>query len=365
MEALPLSVRRLRRVLIGVSMLCALLVLVVVAVLIYWRLYLLGPSSGAFARGPYVVSLSEDSASLAWSVRDARAVELRAIAGDGSQAVAQGGSFTGLEPGTVYAWTAAVDGRAQASGSFVTAPATLDTPVTFGVIGDYGSGNDHEWAVARVLAAGRPDFILTAGDNSYLAALPQLLDRNIFKPLAQVMANAPLWATMGEHDLAWRGGEAVASALRLPGSEGRYAVRYGPVQIVLLGLSADAGAIAFARQELARPGPSVRFVIVHQPLKPGNAILPLLRRRGVAAVFAGHLHRYERQLVDGVLEFTVGTSGEGPGAAEFTRATAGAAVSRLDYGLLRVTVTADGVEYRFVDQRGRVLDHATGTLVGP
>jgi hypothetical protein len=202
MEALPLSVRRLRRVLIGVSMLCAVLVLVVVALLIYWRLYLLGPSSGAFARGPYLVSLTEDSASLAWSVRDARAVELRAISGDGSQAEARDGSFTGLEPGTVYAWTAAVDGRAQASGSFVTAPATLDTPVTFGLIGDYGSGNDHEWAVARVLAAGRPDFVLTAGDNSYLAALPQLLDRNIFKPLAEVMASAPMWATMGEHDLA-------------------------------------------------------------------------------------------------------------------------------------------------------------------
>jgi hypothetical protein len=361
MEALPPSVRRLRRVLIGVSMLCAVLVLVVAAVLIYWRLYLLGPSSGAFARGPYLVALSEDSASLAWSVRGGGAVELRAMAGDGSQAEARGGSFTGLEPGTVYAWTAAV----QASGSFVTAPATLDTPVTFGVIGDYGSGNDHEWAVARVLASGRPDFVLTAGDNSYLAALPQLLDRNIFKPLAEVMANAPLWATMGEHDLAWRGGEAVSSALRLPGSEGRYAIWYGPVQVVLLGLKADAGAIAFARQELARPGPSVRFVVVHQPLKPGNAILPLLRQRGVAAVFAGHLHRYERQLVDGVLEFTVGTSGEGPGAAEFTRATAGAAVSRLDFGLLRVTVTTGGVEYRFVDQRGRVLDQATGTLAGP
>ncbi len=364
MDALPPSVRRLRRALIAVSMLCAALVLVVAAVLIYWHLYLLGPSAGAFSRGPYLVSLSQDSATLAWNVRDGAAVELRAVAGDGSQVEAAGGSFSGLRPATVYAWTAAVDGRTQASGAFTTAPLTLETPISFGVIGDYGAGNDHEWAVARVLAAGRPDFVLTAGDNSYLAAVPALLDRNIFKPLAAVMQNAPLWATMGEHDLAWRGGAAVTSALHLPDSEGRYAVRYGPVQIVLLGLSADAGAIAFARRELARPGPSVRFVVVHQPIQAGNAILPLLRERRVAAVLAGHLHRYERRVVDGVLEFTIGTSGEGPGGAEFTRATRSAAVSRLDYGLLRVSVTATGVEYRFVDERGRVLDQASGSLVG-
>jgi hypothetical protein len=42
MNDLPLSVRRLRRALIAVSMLCAVLVLVIVGVLIYWRLYLLG-----------------------------------------------------------------------------------------------------------------------------------------------------------------------------------------------------------------------------------------------------------------------------------------------------------------------------------
>src|SRR5437667_12635110 len=183
MDALPLSVRRLRRALLAVSMLCAVLLLVIAGVLIYWRLYLLGPSSGAFARGPYLVSLTEDSASLAWSVHDGGNVELQAVAGDGSQTEAHNGSFTGLAPGTIYASTPAVDGRTQASGSFTTAPATLADPVTFAVIGDYGSGNDHEWAVGRVLAAGRPDFVLTAGDNSYLAALPPLLDRNIFKPL--------------------------------------------------------------------------------------------------------------------------------------------------------------------------------------
>jgi hypothetical protein len=91
-------------------------------------------------------------------------------------------------------------------------------------------------------------------------------------------------------------------------------------------------------------------------VQPGNPILPLLRRSGVAAILAGHLHRYERRTVGGIPEFTVGTSGEGPGAAEFTKATPGAAVSLLDYGSLLVEVSSGGVAYTFVDERGRVLD---------
>ena len=200
MEALPASVRRLRLALIALAMVCAVLVLVVLGVLVYWNRYLLGPSDGAFERGPYLVRLSEDSAKLAWKVRDGKPVDLRAVSTGGREVGARGGTFTGLRPGTVYAWTAAVDRRTQASGTFTTAPRTLAQPIDFGVIGDYGSGNDHEWAVGRVLAAGRPDFVLTAGDNSYLFALPSLLDRNIFEPLAEVMRNAPLWATFGEHD---------------------------------------------------------------------------------------------------------------------------------------------------------------------
>ena len=346
-------------------MLCAVLVLVVLAVFVYWDRYLLGPSSGAFERGPFLTDVSSSSASLAWRVRSGSPVELRAVSEDGTPVVARNGVFTGLSAGTRYAWTAAVHGSTQASGSFETAPSTLSQPIDFGAIGDYGSGNDHEWAVARVLAAGRPDFVVTAGDNSYLAAFPQLLDRNIFKPLADVMANAVLWPTFGEHDVFWRHGAALESALQVPGSGGRSAVRYGPVQIVLLGVTAGSrAAYDFARRQLSVPGPAVRFVVVHRPLQPDDPIVPLLRERRVAAVLVGHLHRYERRLIGGNLMFTVGTGGEGPGSERFTRATPGA-FSLLDYGALRVHVDSAGVTYRFVDERGRVLDRYRGALTGP
>jgi hypothetical protein len=354
-HALTPRERRLRRGLVALAMLCAVLALVVVAVLVYWRLYLLSPSGDPFTRGPFVIRLSTTGATLAWSVDGERRVELTAT-GPGGTVTAAGGRLTGLQPGTRYTWTASVGGVGRASGSFRTAPLDLSEPVRFAVIGDYGSGSDHEWAVGRTLAAERPDFVTTAGDNSYLVGAPQLLDRNIFEPLHDVMLGAPLWATEGEHDLIYSGGAAVTSALHLPGPQGRYAVRYGPVQLVLLGLEAGAPEIAFARRALAVTGPLVRFVVVHRPVQPGNPILPLLRRSGVAAILAGHLHRYERRTVGGIPEFTVGTSGEGPGSAEFTKATPGAAISLLDYGSLLVEVSSGEIGYTFVDERGRVLD---------
>jgi hypothetical protein len=77
-------------------------------------------------------------------------------------------------------------------------------------------------------------------------------------------------------------------------------------------------------------------------------------------VFAGHLHRYERRVVDGVLNLTVGTGGQGPGDIEFTKRTPGSKVSLLDYGALRVDISGGKILYRYIDERGRVLDEAHG-----
>jgi hypothetical protein len=145
--------RWLRWAVVALAMLSAVLLLVVVAVLVYWKLYLLSPGSDPFSRGPFVTRLGETSAQLAWTLPGDGTVELVATAPDGTTATASGGRFTGLEPGVRYLWTASVGGVGRAAGSFHTAPASPDAPVNFAAIGDYGSGTDHEWAVGRTLAS--------------------------------------------------------------------------------------------------------------------------------------------------------------------------------------------------------------------
>jgi hypothetical protein len=90
--------------------------------------------------------------------------------------------------------------------------------------------------------------------------------------------------------------------------------------------------------------------------------MPLLRERHVAAILAAHLHRYERHVRAGVLEFTVGTGGEGPGSAQFTKATPDAIVSFIAYGFLEIDLHGRTIDYRFIDESGRVRDQVRRSI---
>ena len=143
-------------------------------------------------------------------------MKLTALDPDGTPVTVAGGVVRGLRPGSRYTWVASVDGSVAAGGSFTTPPAALDGPVRFAVLGDYGSGDENEWAVGRLLAAQQPDFAVTAGDNSYLVAAEVLLDRNIFRPMGDLMRNAPMYVCLGDHDKFFPGPGALSSAFDLP-----------------------------------------------------------------------------------------------------------------------------------------------------
>jgi len=341
-------------------MLVALLLLVIALMVVYWRLYLVGPSGDPFTRGPYMTSVTADGARFRWRTSEEGPVRIAARDAGGRTVTTEDGRLTGLAPGTEYAWTATVDGRVGASGTLRTPSADPARPVRFAVIADYGDGSDDQWSVARALAAARPEFVLTAGDNSYPSAPDILLDRNIFQPLGEVMRHAPFLVGMGDHDtLPPDGGAAMRRAFDLPDDD-RYVVAWGGVQVIVIGVE-TRGAAPFVRRALEQGDFPSRFVVVHRPVRPGDPLLPLLRRRGVRAVFSGHLHLYERREVDGVRSFTVGTGGTGPGDAEFTPRTEGREFGLDDFGFLLVETRPGRVEYRFVDVANRVRDRFTQT----
>jgi predicted phosphodiesterase len=356
-QLLQRRLTRARLALGALGLLVAVCALAVAATIWYWISYLRGPSDTPFTRGPYLLRVSGSEAALRWRARDGKAVRLTAADPEGASVHVAGGVLTGLQPATRYSWIASIEGTGQASGSFTTPPVGLARPVRFAVLADYGAGNDDEWAVGRLLAAQGPEFALTAGDNSYLVAAEFLLDRNIFRPLAELMRNAPLYVCLGDHDDFFPGPGAISTAFDLP-EGGRFEVRHGPIQVVLLGDEPnEPDAIAFVRDKLREDGPAVRFVVCHRPLQVGDPILPVLRDANVDAVFSGHLHRYERRTVSGVQTFTVGTGGQGPGSLARTKASEGADVSLLDIGALTVEVRAGSIGYTYLDKRGAVLDH--------
>jgi 3',5'-cyclic AMP phosphodiesterase CpdA len=357
-EFLERRLTRARFTLGALGLFVGVCVMLVGATIWYWLTYLLGPAGGAFTRGPYLLRVTDSEAALRWSLRSARPVQLTAVADDGTPVAVDAGVLRGLQPDTRYSWIASVGGTPQASGGFITPPLALDRNIRFVVLADYGSGNDDAWAVGRLLAAQQPDFAVTAGDNSYLVAAEVLLDRNIFKPFGELIANAPMYVCLGDHDTFFPGPAALSRAFDLPDG-GRYRVRYGPIQVVVLGDKPnEPQAVELARTALNEPGPAVRFVACHRPLQAGDAILPVLRDARVDAVFSGHLHRYERRTVDGVRTFTVGTGGQGYGSLEHTAVSPGSDISLLDIGALVVDVRPGGtIGYTYLDKHGSVLDH--------
>jgi hypothetical protein len=323
------------------------------------------PQATEFTRGPYLTRVTETTATLRWIAAGDAPVALTARAGDGDVVRADGGSFAGLAPGTRYRWSAEVGGREAAAGTFVTAPRDLAEPLEFVVFGDYGAPNETSRAVAGLAAAERPRLLVTAGDNTYLVALPELLDEQIFGPLRDVLAHAPNYGVVGDHDIVIPAGRrALVEAFDWPGGGERYELRYGPVQIIGLGLRADDHDVAFVERALARPGPSARFLTMHQPIHAGNPLLPVIARSDVTAVLAGHLHAYERRErpeAPGVPFLTVGTGGA-PRNDGATPRSPDARVHVAEFGLMRVLLHGTRATYTFVDVAGRVRDRLVRPL---
>ncbi|MFN8110411.1 MAG: hypothetical protein U0Y82_11295 [Thermoleophilia bacterium] len=346
--------RRLRRALIVVSLLAGLMALLVAGVIVYWLRFVLPVSSDPFTRGPYVTRLGTTDATLSWHIPGRHTVHIVATTPDGRTVTDVDGHLTGLTPGARQPWVASVDGRAVAWGAVTTAATDPAAPVRFTAFGDYGAGGDAEYAVARVAAAQDPAFTAVPGDNSYLVAAPVLFDHNIFRPMRPLLAEGPFVATLGEHDLAYGGGGAVASALGLPNGGDRYVFTHGGVRIIALGLEMDAGDVPFVRAALARPGARHTYLLVHRPPAPANPVLAVARGH-VVAVIAGHNHRYERRVIGGIPEFTLGTGGA-PRSEGRTPRSADAKVSLETYGVLRVDDTPRRVVCVFLDDAGAVRD---------
>src|SRR4051812_50168568 len=102
--------RRLRWALIGVTMFAALCVLAVAAVLWYWHAYLLGPSGEVFTRGPYLVHVDEQGATLKWRAKDAARGELVAPPPGGPFPTPPARPVPRPQPGTPHSRAAAVGG---------------------------------------------------------------------------------------------------------------------------------------------------------------------------------------------------------------------------------------------------------------
>ncbi len=244
-----------------------------------------------------------------------------------------------LAPDTRHQYTVTFQGRTM-QGEFRTYP-EADTRLCFVVIGDYGTGEAPQYALAKVLASRVASsqsqscpvrFVLTTGDNIYgrsrflfgrteTGESDRDWEARFFAPYEDVLRRVPFYPTLGNHD----GSEsehqgdlrACLDNFFFPGdvqAEGRY-YRFWYANVAeffaldttknapVLGIAPGSAQFRWVEESLHKSAARWKIPYYHHPRYcggPGHSsrpdLDPLMRvfeRNGVAVVFNGHEHNWQ------------------------------------------------------------------------
>lgn len=310
---------------------------------------------------------------------------------------------TGLQPATEYAYRLLEAGQEVASGRLRTAPADDRAPVRFAFLGDSGGQPWWVWLqtspafhlparwhwlppasmVSRIgarVAAAAPDFVLHLGDIVYPRGWHAHYSTGFFRPFADVMAKAPLYAVLGNHDLMDDEGRQTLANLRLPSSDelgdGRcYSFAWGSLRVIALLCEPDlTGAYRdehlaqqFLLRELDRHSEPWVIVASHLPIRSASrqknngplmaTLLPALAEHQVSLYLSGHDHCYQRfgpSERDGGMTLVV--SGGGGKSLYETRPDPAAAVLQSQYHWCSAEIATDRLSVRAHGVDGGLID---------
>ena len=346
----------------------------------------------ALTRGPYVMNPTTGSITIAWGTSrtsDGR-VEYGPTPAYGAAAASPGPTarhavtLTGLAAGTRYHYRVSGGGRVLAQGhTFRASPGEGEARFSFAVLGDSGGGTAAQYAVAERIGALRPDFVLHTGDVIYPGGEARHFDARYFQPYRALLSSIPFFLSLGNHDVSTARGQAYLDAFHLPsnnpeGTKRYYSFDYGNARFIALDTNqppGPAGAMyAWLVRELERPPKAWTFAFFHHPPyssgKHGshpairNAWSPLFERAGVAVVFSGHDHTYERTVP--IREFAPG----GPGVVYVVTGGGGQSLYRVGrnawtahaasvHHVVQAEVRGCALDLRAVAADGAVFDHAT------
>ncbi|HTL05582.1 MAG TPA: metallophosphoesterase [Gemmatimonadales bacterium] len=191
--------------------------------------------------------------------------------------------------------------------------------VRFAVIGDTGTGDQLQYAVAQQLALYRQKFPFTftimLGDNIYGSERPQDFDTKFTKPYKPLLdAKVEFDATLGNHDDP---NQRFYKPFNMGGNRYR-TFKKGNVRFFVIDSNyLDPDQVKWLEKELASAGSDWKIPYFHHPLYTTAArgpevelravLEPLFVKYGVDVVFSGHEHVYERlKPQKGIYYFTAG-----------------------------------------------------------
>ena len=297
-------------------------------------------SAGGFApltinKGPWLQNVTTTAITVMWqtNVASSSRVDYGASSGYG-QHVSNTTAvrlhevrLTGLDPDARYHYQVASAAETSASSpdhTFQTAVASA-TPFRFAVYGDTRSNPADHAAVIKSILASAPRFVLHTGDIIADGTKDSDWVRDFFTPAAPLLSEVAIFPCLGNHE---RNAALYYDYFSLPYGGGDhnerwYSFDYGDAHFSVLDTDTDyapdSPQYAWLKDDLKNAAAPWKFVLHHHPAyssgghgsteKVQRYLVPLYEQYGVAMVFNGHDHHYERSQKAGVYYIVTGGGG--------------------------------------------------------
>jgi len=249
-----------------------------------------------------------------------------------------------------------------------TAPDSLSLDDSLAIIGDFGSGDDNERAVADLVARERPLAVLTVGDNVYSDAGYATLVGDYYGTFVKAEKFFP---ATGNHDYQ-QGIAAFDDYFGYLNGQREYTVTLGQIEFFILdgdqglaSLDANHNQQSWLRREVASSTADYQVVLVHYPpFSSGDShgSTPDFQwdfaGMGVDLVIAAHDHIYERIVAGGVTYIVDGSGGKSLyGCGD---PVAGSVVcDDSSFGALFLTAGSDALSGQYLTVAGGTVDAFT------
>lgn len=250
------------------------------------------------------------------------------------------------------------------------------------VVGDSGMATVDQYAVVAQMMRWKPEMLLHTGDTAYPNGTIDEFITNHFIPNQPLLAEVPMYGSIGNHDYATENAAPYEELFELPqkasNTEQYYSFNYDEIHIVSLNANLPytegSEMYTWLEDDLA-DAQSKRWTIVffHQPpyssgehgstVDMQTTIVPLFEEFGVDVVFNGHDHDYERNaVVNGVRYIVTGGGGHSSlyGQVNLDLNPYSEYFNSV-YHFLGVTISNDKIKIKAIDSNGEIFDTVTVT----
>ena len=251
----------------------------------------------------------------------------------------------------------------------LTLPTKPDS-LKFAVIGDTGTGDQHQYAVAEKLIAFRNqfkyEFLVMMGDNTYGGESAKDFENRFEKPYKPLLdAGLKFYAALGNHDTPNQRNYKLFNM----GGKQYYTFRpkLGVRFFALDSNYMNPEQLTWLKNELEASGSDWKIAFFHHPLYSSGGrhgsdaalrdqLEPLFLKYSVDVVLSGHDHFYERiKPQKGIYYFVVGGSAK---LRQGDIGTTGLTAKGFDtgYSFMGVEIVGDEFHFQTISDRGVTVD---------